>query len=231
MTNYVQLQEDLTFALLSAASLANINVVQYRKLRLQGQIDLSAIYQIVRNGRSGCGILVEMPSFEVAHPNLLGPEGDLVMTFAVIEEPNLNFEPTGGTLLSAEDVAQTVLDELHGYFIAGLTSLYADKTAVRSADEFQGLVAYRVQFRMRQVRAQTPRVATPSITNVGNVITLACATPGADIYYTLDGTFPGQPNPGAVKYLNPFPMGLGLTLRVAAWAQNFTGSFVTQATS
>ena len=228
MNDIVQLQSDVGEALLSHEGLASVNVVQYRKLRVQSEVDLGAIYAVGRNGKSGCGVLVEMPTFEVSHPNLPGPSAELVITCAVLEEPNLNLEPTGGTGLSAEDVAQRVLDSLHGLDLEGTGALYADKRAIQPAEEFQGLVAYRVALRLRSLRPQTARVATPTIVEAGLNVTLTCATAGAAIYYTMEGSFPGPSNAGAVLYAESFTM-TGAVLRWAAYKSGMVGSNVGEA--
>jgi hypothetical protein len=241
MVNFIQLQNDVTLALLASDQLANINVVQYRKLRLQSQVDLSSVYTGVRNGVSGCGILVEMPAFTVDKPNLLGPVGMLEFTLAVIEEPNINMTPatgagaTGGTQLSAEDVAQIIQDELHGLEIAGLVQLWAAPHAIVPIHAYDaacpGTVQYRVHFSMRYNRDQTPRVAMPVPSQAGDTVTLTCATNGATIYYTLDGTTPVPPptNPGAQIYTAPVQMVSGQTLRARAFLAGMTGSGVSSA--
>jgi hypothetical protein len=91
--DFVELQEHLYYGLLSESLLSNINVVLYRKLRLGSEINLDAIWQTPRNGKAGCGILVEMPALRVLHPNVSGPPGSLEISCAVLEEPNSNFSP------------------------------------------------------------------------------------------------------------------------------------------
>jgi hypothetical protein len=225
MNSFVQLQYDLEQMLLSADALTNTNVVAYRKLRLQSEIDWSSIWTNPRNGRAGCGVLVEMPAFEVQSPNVQGPIGDLVLSCAVIEEPNLNYEPTGGTLLSAEQVCQIILDQAHQWAVVGSGVLYADVRAIADAPEFQGLLAYRVRLKLKQSRVQTQRVALPTVSESALTVTLACATPGAAIYYTQDGSFPGPSNPGATQYQAPFQQ-TGQTLRYCAFCLGFVQSAV-----
>jgi hypothetical protein len=225
MNSFIQLQYDLEQMLLSADALASINIVAYRKLRMQSEIDWSSIWNNPRNGRSGCGILVETPAFEVQSPNVSGPIGDLVLSCAVIEEPNLNLEPAGGTLLSSEQVCQIILDQAHQWAVVGSGTLYADVQAIAGAPEFKGLVAYRVRLRIKQARVQTQRCALPTVSETTLTVTLACATPGAAIYFTQDGSYPGPGNPGAAKYGAPFQQ-TGQTLRYCAYAANFVQSAV-----
>jgi Chitobiase/beta-hexosaminidase C-terminal domain len=204
MNSFVKLQYFLEQMLLSAGALSSVNIVAYRKLRLQSELDYSTVWQTPRNGRSGCGVLVEMPQFRVESPNVTGPIGDLVLSCAVLEDPDMNLAPATGTLLSAEEVSQTILDLAHQWGIDGVGAIYADRQAIEDAKEFQGLLAYRVSLRTRMVRDQTPRCALPAITESNLTVTLACATEGATINYTQDGTFPGPSNPGAQQYSEPF---------------------------
>lgn len=190
--------------LLSADVLASVNVVAYRRLQLQGEIDYSTIWQTPRNGRSGCGILVEVPSFRVTRPNVPGPIGDLILSCAVVEDPDMNKAPATGTLLKAEVVSQIILDLAHQWGITGTGTMYAYAEAIKDAAEFKGLRAYRVKLQMTQVRVQTSRCALPTLSETGLTVTLTCSTAGAAIYYTQDGSFPGPSNPGAVLYNGPF---------------------------
>ncbi len=234
MIDLVQLQNDVTLLLQSADGLANLNVVQYRKLRQQSELDLSAIYLSVRNGRSGCGILVEMPGFEAVDSNVPGPQGALTTSFVVLEEPNLNLAPATGTLIDAETAAQTILDQLHLQQIEGIGELYGGKNAMRPANEFPpGLIAYRVTLQLRESANQTTRVDLPAMSVAGLIITLAntAAFPNAAIYYTLDGTLPCPPsvNPGAQLYTQPFSLAGVPVLRWAAYQNGFNSSFIGQA--
>lgn len=232
MTDYVQLQEDLYHLLLSAGTLADINVVQHRRLRLAAELEISTLWQMPRNGKAGCGVLVNMPEVQVGHANLPGPEFVTTISFSVVEEPNLNFAP-GGTQLSAEEVAQRVAELLHGY--AGGNwggALFAKGAVVTPDTDFpEGLLAYKVTLNLRLVRTQTARVATPTVSIDGeNLTTLACATAGAAIYYTLDGSFPGSGNPAATLYSAPFTPEVGQELRWAAYLSGLLPSEAVHAT-
>jgi hypothetical protein len=46
--------------------------------------------------------------------------------------------------------------------------------------------------------------------------TLTCATSGATIFYTLDGTYPGSGNSAAVEYSAPFAVSSGQRIRTSA---------------
>jgi hypothetical protein len=238
MNDVVKLQEDLCQGLLAEPGLQFINVVQYRKLRLQSELDWSTIYTTPRNGRAGCGILVEMPSFEVLHPNVSGPVGNLVLSCVALEEPNLNFGPGTGTQMSAEAVSRFVLDSSHQWEIGGAGVMSAVREAIRGiwrtedlrgvmgqgtlrdaiwdAQRFEGLVAYRVKLQMQAAATPVARVSQPVAQVQQSGVSLSCATGGADIYYTVDGSFPGTGNPRAIKYSSQFQPA-GSVLRYAAY--------------
>lgn len=64
----------------------------------------------------------------------------------------------------------------------------------------------------------------PTVAVLGGGIILSSATPGAAIFYTLDGTAPIPRNPAAVLYTAPFSAASGATLRARAWLAGFTAS-------
>jgi Chitobiase/beta-hexosaminidase C-terminal domain/Bacterial Ig domain/Right handed beta helix region len=80
--------------------------------------------------------------------------------------------------------------------------------------------------------APAASVATPAITPNGGTIsgpilvTLATATPGATIRYTIDGTTPSSASPA---YTAPFTVSTSLTVRAQAFASGMTASQVAQA--
>lgn len=231
MKYFVQLQDDLYAAALEITALQGVNIVQFRKLRLQSEINLAALWETPRNGTSGAGILVEMPTIEVPRPNLPGPEHELKITFAVVEEPNMNLTPTVGTGLSAEEICERLLDTFHGYQIEGIGSLYADARAIEPANDFPNVVAYRVAFKLRSPRNQTQRVQLPSVSSANNgQVTLANVTDGATIYYTTDGSFPGPSNPTALQYSGTFDASSVQTVRWAAYLDGCDNSNVGQIT-
>ncbi len=230
MTDYLQLQSDLHYAALSNGALENINIKLWRKLRLESEVDLSALWMTPRNGRSGVGVVIELPEFDVQNPNLPGPEAFLLLSFLVLEEPNINFTPTLGTLISAEQVAQLLLEIFHDYQVEGFGTLFAAPKAIASVEDYPGIVGYRVTFRARVPRAQTARVATPVLVEAAGSVTITCATADAQIYFTTDGSFPGVGNSAAQLYSAAFAVTAGDVLRAAAYKSGSPGSHVIKQT-
>lgn len=182
------------------------------------------------DGRTGCGIIVEKPEFRVNHPNLPGPEGDILLTLLVLEDPITNHGLEHGTLLPAHQVAQRILEVLHGYQIEGFGQMFADVNAMQSAADFEPLRAYRVNLKVRMPRNQDARVATPTIIEDAGTITLACVTTDARIFYTTDGTFPGVCNSAAQEYNEPFDVEVGDVIHAAAYVEGQPPSHIIKAT-
>jgi hypothetical protein len=235
MTDFVQLQDDIGGALLEAESLADVNVLVYRRLRLQSEISRDVLWQSQRNGKCGAGVLVEMPEFRVQSPNLPGPEAELTLTVLVQEEPNINMTAGTGTLLSAEEICQRVLDVLHHWMVNGFGQIVADSPAILPVEGEEvppGIIAYRIAFKCFVPREQTRRVDQPTITEDALEITIANAAgnASASIYYTLDGTFPGASNPTATLYSAPFTVVSGAVIRFAAYQSGWLPSIVNRVT-
>jgi hypothetical protein len=230
----VQSQSDIWLALMSTPALRNINIVLWRKLRIESEIGISALWQTPRNGVSGAGILIEMPRWEYLNPNVPGGDARFIFPITVVEEPNVNFTPGSGTLLSAEDVSQLVIDALDGAQILDFGELTAARDCMKPSTEpaFQSLVAYDLQLQAMITRSITRRCDPPTISQVGQtlVLTNGANTPNAAIYYTLDGSFPSGPdaqlpdpatpgswkaaNPNSLLYLDPITVASGSTVNL-----------------
>lgn len=230
MSKLVQLQDDLFAKLQSEPLLANINIVQERKQTLANQTDLSLIWLTPRNGRRGCGVLVEMPTIGVKAPNLPGPEHFYGINCVVIEEPTTNFGPTSGTLQDAESVAELVLQCLCHLTFDDLGSLYAASTAIRPTTEFEGVLAYRVALQMRSLITPTAKTGQPEIAESTGTITLTAGHADDLTYYTTDDSFPGSANPAATLYTEPFTVEVGTVVRWAGYRPTLFGSDVGRVT-
>jgi hypothetical protein len=237
MTDIVAIQEDLTMLLKSTATLDLVNVVQFRKLLLDSEQDAALIWQQPRNagGPAGIGILIEMPAVKVTHPSLPGPEFIAEFSFVVLEERITNQTAAVGTQLTAEEVAQRVAEILHGAtddLWGG--GMFADGPIIEDVASDvvpPGILGKRVKLNLRLRRQQTERAATPvPALQEDNTTAFTCATAGAAIYYTLDGSFPGKANANAVLYAAPFTPEVGQTLRAAAYADGLLPSHVIHGT-
>ena len=230
MIDLVKLQEDWTFKLQSEPALENINIIQLRKLVIASQIDFKLLTLTARNGRSGCGAVIEMPTFNVPSQNAPGPMGSFELTVLVAEMPTINMAGATGTLQSAEEVAMRIMEIGHRFFIRDAAEFVASKNAMEPAEFEPGHVAYRVRFAFLHSPTPATRCSIPTISETNGLVSLACETSGADIYYTTDDTFPGPANPSATRYTAAFQVDSGTVVRVAAYKDGLTGSDIDRAT-
>lgn len=241
MIDLVQLQDDLLGLLMSAPALATVNIVQERKFITQQAVQLDAIWSTVRNDRSGTGILIEMPSVDVPGNQAIGPKQNIRPSFVVFQNGDAALTPESGSGLYAETICQLLLDVLHMQEIQGIGTLYAVDRAIEPARDYEFINAYRVFLFLRTAQAnQTDRCAPVTITNDAGTVTLACATSGAEIYYTTDGSFPDQAvvdpvslspiNPQTRRYTAPFAVNVGDTIRATAYAAGKNNGAITQLT-
>lgn len=233
-SNLVRFQQELTEGLLSWDALDRINIVQWRKLRLDSEIKQDTVWNTPRNGRSGCGVLVEMPIIEVPQSPAPGPTELFTIGLLAIEEPNLNFAPETGTQMDAESVARLLRKFVHQWFQADVGELYVAEIGTRPVEEFPGLVAYRTTASVLLIDDVFPRLNSPVLSEP-NPLELRLENPAgqedAEIYFTLDDTFPGLGNPIAQKWEgNNFSVESGTVIRYAAWQAGYLPSHVHRAT-
>lgn len=232
--NIVNLQQDLYLSLLSWDMIEKINVVQQRKLRLEQQLDFATIYQTERNGGTGMGVLVEMPTFEMSN-NLAGPgpQTVLLVTLLVVECPPINLEPSQGTGTDAESVAELLLPFLHQWLIEGQGEMYPQENPIAPANDLPpGCIGYRVAVKMQHSPLFLPRVTQPTIEIDDNFMVTLTDVSGktdVDVYYTLDETPPCSANSGATKYVEPFQTEAGDVVRWAAWKDGYCPSKIGRA--
>ncbi|MDE2106492.1 MAG: chitobiase/beta-hexosaminidase C-terminal domain-containing protein [Patescibacteria group bacterium] len=142
----------------------------------------------------------------------------------VIENPVTNISATG-TNKPREEVTEQIISFTHGKFqpqsgratfqLSNFELLIDDGTGKPSEDSFFECEA--------DLGVQLSQVATPTIANNAGTYTLACATPGAAIFYTLDGTKPGT---SKTLYTAPITPGAGLTLRARGYLSGFLASTI-----
>jgi hypothetical protein len=232
MTDFVTLQNDIYYALLSRDKLATINVKQYRKMVIQSELDMKLIYLTIRGGANGAGILVEMPTLTVNKPNVVGPVLEVEFPILVMEQPTINMQQNGGTMISAETICQTVLETLH-HFSLGQGALRTLPTAVTPATEYRGVIAYRCHLGFTSAGAPTQRTGLVQLSMNADLATMTCnADPTAQIFYTLDGSFPTSTyggNPQSQLYQNsPVSAPSGTVIRACAYVGGkIGGSLVT----
>lgn len=82
----------------------------------------------------------------------------------------------------------------------------------------------------------TPGVATPQIRPFHTIfddsleVSITCDTPGAEIWYTLDGSTPGRNNPGSQRYQKPLTITRTTLVQAIAYRDGYKMSLPSQRT-
>jgi hypothetical protein len=181
-------------------------------------------------GKIGVCVTVATLNADTNFENVPGPYLDNVELVAFIEENVLiNRDSAIGTLQRARALALLAAATWHqAYPLSCSAPLVVTKPTIQrmiSFDELtnEGKVAYKVNARARVLAtAQLPQVQTPAVSESGGVITLSCATAGAALFYTLDGS---NPTPrAATLYTAPFTPGPAFTLTARGWLAGYLAS-------
>ena len=252
MIDLIQVQKDLYGLLMSVPQLATVNIVEERKFIVEKEIEVDAIWQTNRPlsgiNYSGCGLLIEMPDIECDSNNVTGPPQTVVLSFVSFQNGDAAFIkpvagglagdgdtpsfPIAGSGLFAEQIEQFLVDLLHLQCIGGIGTMRVTGRFSEPARDYPGINARRTKIIMTPKQtAQTLRTSIVTVAINDEVATLTCATAGAAIYFTLDGSFPSNPtiaisvtldpgkpiNPNSSLYVAPFAVQSGQCIRAAAY--------------
>lgn len=151
------------------------------------------------------------------------------VTIQVIEQPLFNLGDSG-IGKSAALVATRIRQQLHlwgnGY---GATWNFSGQNPL-PVDE--GKISYGVIFNRQGSDAKIAPVATPRIeataATAPATVTITCATAGATIRYTLDGSYPSAANPEAHVYAAPLEIATTANLRAIGEKADMRSSNIRQ---
>ena len=199
---------------------------------IQTRVDEAINCLRLKNGKGGAAVTFLMPIGDTEKPNVDGPQMRFVFTARVQEHPILNWGPKG-TKKSAEQIAIHVARLYHLCMLNGRNCLAADPATLTPSEQFSPKVTYDVRLFAQGNLARPQKVAMPLISPRGGAapleVTLSCATPGAAIYYTTDGSYPSSVAPTAQLYAAPLTVSKKTILRAAAELADHQQSDVAQA--
>ena len=247
MIDLIQIQKDLFGLLMSAPQLATVNIVEERKFIMDQQIQVEAIWQMVRNGSCGDGLLIEMPDVICDSNGVSGPPQIVVLSFVSFQNGDAAFTPAtpgapAGGGLFAEQIEQYLIDILHLLTLGGIGTMQVTGHFSEPARDYAGLNARRTKINMTPSAKpqQSLRTAIVTVAINGGMAMLTTATAGAAIYYTLDGSFPSNPsiailplsvtaadqagtpvNPNSTLYAGPFAIVSGQMIRATAYLNGY----------
>lgn len=227
----VEAQADLFQRTRADEYLVNVNVIREDQGDVLQEIEQSLGAMKQRNGKNGACIICLQPIADVGEAEVIGGLLETEFTFRVLEDPIVN-RGANGTGLRALAICRRLVALHHFYHPRGVMGVFTAKNpAIVPVEDGLAPVGYEVRFSATEdYFAETIRVATPTITAAGSVapqnVTLGCATAGAAIYYTLDGSHPWSGNAAASLYGAPFEIAAAATLRVGAFKNGLIASDV-----
>ncbi|MEI8289802.1 MAG: chitobiase/beta-hexosaminidase C-terminal domain-containing protein [Verrucomicrobiota bacterium] len=234
LTDYSALQDDLTALLLAHAPLYQVNASQERNLLLESNVAIDSLWSNPRNAGAGAGIIVEDVRPNTSEQNTPGPIADLVCGFVVLAERNVCMTPGIGCGLHPEQIEQIIVDLLHLKLLQPYGQLRCTgqfgEPAADWISEDTGIYARRVKLKLLNARKQTDTCDLVAISNVAGTvaITCTCTAPGLKIWFTTDGSFPGELTASAKVYTEPFTVDPGTVVRAMAYADNINPSALKQ---
>ena len=237
ITDLVALQNAITLILLSEDRLTDVPVLPEIRLHQESELFVDALWTLSRNavnvsptvveiqgefgGKTGAGLLVEMPAAISHSPGVTGPPLTWEVGIVSFEERNINFTPVTGVGIMAEQLSQIVLDTLHLLSIRGFGVFQAASRVIAPAQDWMslkpGIFAYRTIIQATIARPQTARSKIATATFSGGLCTITCADPDATIIFTTDNTTPVKANVNAVPYTVPFPVTSGQIVLTGTW--------------
>jgi hypothetical protein len=237
MDPLLQLQYDLNDKLNSEAFFYYIPVAMLRALVIAQEVSSKLPHLAGKNGRLGLGIIIHMPETRGIDPNVSQPQSEEEPAIDVVENPELNFDPSTGTQITCEECVRAIRRLIQPLSLDGQIFFF-DQGAIIQApipdvrNLYPGCAGYRLTLKVRLNDVALPaKCAAPRITNSGDNITITTTQAGAATYYTTDGTFPGPSSTGpnntastAQVYAAPFAAAGGAYIRAASYLANYTGS-------
>ena len=219
-------QDHLLAKLLSEPLLDAVAIVSFRQQVTTEIAKRVAPHLAGRNGKVGSGILINLPSASPADDDLPGAQMTADLALDLLNKDDLALGLSNGSQLTAEEIVAIVWLLLHQWLNQATGAGNWFVSGFDPVEDQKGAYGYRLILTVRFANDQPAKCENVITALNAGLATLTCGTPGAAIYYTLDGTFPGPGNPAAVHYTAPFAVSSGQTLLTAAYAANTIGSDV-----
>lgn len=210
-------QEDFFHRISSDEFFADVKVLMEDTGNTEADIDQSLNTLLAKAAKAGACVVVLMPSLGNDSPNAPGPRYVVRMTCQVIDQPLTNLGDSG-TKKSVAEISERVRMICH-HFNTGRGNVYA-LASQEPIPVDVGKNSYGVVFTRPGGDAAPRKVGTPvidaSADDAPATLTITCATAGATIHYTLDGSPPYASNPAALVYSAPVNLATAATVRAAA---------------
>jgi len=231
-----QIQTELKARLEADKYFADIPVIVESDKDFLADLEKLMGNMIAKAGKRGAALVIGPATWDVPAPEVPGPDwAPLRLTLIAYVTPLLNKDATKGTGKDAPEIAKRAAAVLHDYRAEGLfDNILSDTSAIRPAAPLHDAqIAYAWSVRIPDKDTAPDRVALPIISPTSGAapqtLSITCATAGAAVYYTLDGSYPAAANAAAVLYTAPFVVTEAATVRAVASKAGLTDSSSTQA--
>jgi hypothetical protein len=227
MSLLTSLQQQCADRLLADPFFANVPVLTERIRDIESEIVRALGPLNEQGGKTGLVAILLTPTANVNFENLFGPFfDDIRIVVRIIENVPINQDANTGTNIPAADAAEKICGLLHHFQPDSANGpILAQKPGITLGNDPNHL-SYDCRFKTSGgLTAVPPQAATPVIAKTSGVITLTCATAGAAVFYTLDGSNP-MPRNGTF-YTTPFTLAGGQILNTRA----FLAGYLTSATA
>ena len=222
------LQADVLAVLKNCPELADANIIPED----EGDMEKTILQNLGTltggsTAKAGLVIVVMLPEVTEAEPNLPGPPMELSVEIQIIEAPKINRSATGTAIRSSVAAVRTLASlQLRGL---GNYALRPDAKPLQPVRVKPGYLSHTVKLLVSNVGIDPPAKpagVTATWLSGPGTLQLTCATPGAAIRYTTDGTFP---TPAATLYTAPIAApAVDTTYRAAAYLAGTVPGDVTQ---
>ena len=166
-------------------------------------------------------VLVDWLSLHNTNPDTPGPwfsQG--IFLVEIMENPALNL--TGPDV---DEVAENAANVLHLAMLESQNTAVVETITKADNDDLrrnvrQVRLTFPLGFQPRVLPALEEVTIYP-LTQGSQSVTLACLTPGAALFFTLDGSYPSPRNPSASLYVSPVGVSSGQLLQARAWRAGY----------
>lgn len=215
-------QEDMYNRLRADKYFRNVTPVLLQRTGIT-ENDVQIAMQTVQGG-TVCGTvaIVMMPKLIPEARDAAGPRYWVRYAVQVIDYPLYRSQANLGAGVSAEEICDRVRQIMHRFSTGRGQTLFFD--GMEPVPVQDGQVSYVAYFRCLRADSPATQCATVGISPASGAgpttVTLTCATAGASIYYTTDGSYPSSINTAATLYSAPFSAAAAALVRACASKPN-----------
>lgn len=230
-----QVKDDVYWRLLGDPRLAKVPVLRkVADYNLDERAENILKGHLTREG-GATGACIIVHEFDISSAKASSTPNPMMggtLTIECSENTLANQLSQGGTGLSAGALVARVVQSLGMmHFDYGGSGLrLRDREPITELDFPKPVRGWNVFFTLEEMTFATVETCAPvAISNSGAVVTLTCATSGATIRYTTDGSYPGPGNPAALVYTAAFTLTETSEVRAAASKDDLNDSKVISA--